>query len=396
MSENKILANQFLEGLEDGTPIEPITPTPVEPITPPAPTPTPNEPPAPTPPAEPTPTEPPPTPTPTDTLTDEIRLKAFNDAMGTNFQSLEEVNTIKSSLEQLPELQKVKTQYEELAKTPIAKFHNDRIKQLNTFAEATGIDDPGLFTQIKRFEAAESKDPIEALVLAEIIKNPDLAEKKDLLRKSIEKEYKTKYDPDLFGDELEVAKSDAELEQFRLERNAMKATQEINQILEKVNTGSGPTVDHIQSQKEVLKAQWESIVVDKAQQLFGKVDIEVQDGKDESGKDKIEVIDQLTLTPEEAQEASQRVIKNVLSSGLELNEANLVTAVKQEYANILAKNLNKVNAMIAAKKESALRMEFEKKYNNPSQVRIETPVVTGNEPIDASDAIDKAFANRGY
>ena len=40
------------------------------------------------------------------------------------------------------------------------------------------------------------------------------------------------------GEELIVAKENAEMEAFRLERNATKATQEINQVLEKIKTGN--------------------------------------------------------------------------------------------------------------------------------------------------------------
>lgn len=305
---------------------------------------------------------------------DDARLQTINETFGMNFTSLDELESFKGVLSELPSLQEAKNQFEELKGQSIAKFHSKTLEEMNTFAAQTGIEDASFIKQVKQFDAAETKDPIEALVLAEILKDPSLLDKKDILVKSMKREYKTQISDDLYGEELEEAQEKAEMEQFRLERKAAQATKEIEDIMGKVKT-AGPvlTVNESIKQRQELKAQWEGVVDQNVDKIFGKIPVQVPKGKDKNGQVIMETVDYIELTPEEAQAQAKLVVNKVVSSGLELTQENLVEAVSEQYNLVLAKNLSTVLSKIAAKTEGSVRLQVEKETTNPSQLRVETP-----------------------
>jgi hypothetical protein len=255
----------------------------------------------------------------------------------------------------------------------------------------TGIDDISFIKEIKRFDAAETKDPIEALVLAEILKDPSLIEKKDLLKKSIQREYKLSVDPDLEGEELEIAQENADMERFRLDRKAAEASKEINSIMDKVkNAGPILTVNETLKQRQALKAQWENVVEPNVDKLFTKIPITVPKGKDSNGKEIFETLDTLELSQEEAKVQAKLVLEAVVSSGLELTQENLIKAVSERYAAIQANNMGAILSKVHAKAESAARLEWEKKASNPSQIKVETPITSKTEKTP-SQLIEEKF-----
>jgi hypothetical protein len=291
-----------------------------------------------------------------------------------NFTSLDELESFKGVLSELPSLQEAKTQFEELKGQSIAKFHSKNLEEMNTFAAQTGIEDASFIKQVKQFDSAEVKDPIEALVLAEILKDPSLIDKKDILVKSMKREYKTQVADDLYGEELEEAQEKAEMEQFRLDRKAAQATKEIEDIMGKVKT-AGPvlTVNESIQQRQQLKAQWEEVVDQNVDKIFGKIPVQVPKGKDKNGQDIMETVDYIELTPEEAKAQAKLVVNRVVGSGLELTQENLVEAVSEQYNLVLAKNLSTVLSKLSARTEGNVRLQVEKEITNPSQLRVETP-----------------------
>lgn len=354
-------------------PTEPVNPTePVEPIITETPTePTSNEP------ANPQPTG----------LTAELKLQAINEVLGTNYANLEDAVEAKNRMMGYDELKEYKEKYDELSSKPLASFHSKTIEELNNFAKVTGIDDPTIIRSVKAFSEKQEKDPIEALVLAEILKNPALAEKKDLLHKRISSKYKTEIDEELYGAELEKAKEEAEFAKFDLEQDASKAIKSISETLEKVNTESKDNpYSKTQEQKQTLKAQWDDVIVSNYDKIFGKVPIQVPKGKDEKGNTIYETIDTLELSPLEAKQYAEQAVKNLVNSGLELTEANLVDAVFQQHELAKAKHLSKVIEKITAKAEAEIRLNLEKEIHNPSSLK------GGNAP--PPNPTPKSFGDR--
>lgn len=379
----------FIEAMGgSANPPAPIDPAPADPVDPAKPTDPPANPidPAPADPVN--PTDPPPAPT-----GDAAKIQTINETFGTSFTSLEEVETFKGVLSDLPNLQEAKIQFDELKGQSIAKFHSKNLEELNTFADQTGIEDPGFIKQVKQFDAAEKKDPIEALVLAEILKDPSLIDKKDILVKSMKREYQTQVPEDLYGEELAEAQEKAEMEQFRLDRKAAQATKEIEEVMGKVKT-AGPvlTVSESIKQRQELKAQWEGVVDKNVDQIFGKIPVQVPKGKDKNGQEIMETVDFIELTPEEAKAQAKLVVNKVVSSGLALTQENLIEAVSEQYQLVLAKNLSTVLSKLAARTEGSVRLQVEKEVTNPSQLKVETPAAPRVEKT-ASDVILEKWDN---
>jgi hypothetical protein len=177
------------------------------------------------------------------------------------------------------------------------------------------------------------------------------------------------------------------MEQFRLERKAVQATKEIEDIMGKVKT-AGPvlTVNESIQQRQQLKAQWEEVVDQNVDKIFGKIPVQVPKGKDKNGQDIMETVDYIELTPEEAKAQAKLVVNKVVSSGLELTQENLVEAVSEQYNLVLAKNLSTVLSKIAARTEGSVRLQVEKEITNPSQLKVETPAAPRVDK-NASDVI---------
>lgn len=381
-----ITKEEFLAGLGGGT----ANPTPPA-NDPPANDPPTGDPPANDPPTGDPPANNPPANDPPVGLNDEAKIQAINEAFGFNFTTIDQVEQFKSTLSELPTLQEVKQKYEEIKDQSVAKFANKTLEELNTFVSITGVDDPAVLKQLKQYDASETKDPIEALVLAEILKDPSLASKRDILYKSFKREYKTTYDQDLYGEELEEAQEKAEMEQLRLDRKANEAKKQIEETMGKVKS-SGPlmTVNETIKQREALKAQWENVVEPNVTQLFGKIPVEVPVGKDKNGKDIMETVDYIELSPEEAKAYANAAIKNVVSSGLELTQENLISVISEQYDIIKAKNLTTIVSKAMSKAQAAAKLQAEKEATNPSSLRVQTPPAP-NQDKTASEKIQEKW-----
>jgi len=318
------------------------------------------------------------------------RLQLINETFGTNFASMDDVESFKGVLSELPVLQDAKQKYDEIKGQSVAKFHSKNIEEINNFALQTGIEDPAFVKQVKQFSLADKKDPVEALAIAEILKDPSLADKKDLLMKSIRREYKTSYNEDLYGDELEEAQERAQMEQFRLDRKAAEATKLISETMDKVQK-AGPvlTVNDTIQQKQELKAQWANIVESNTDQIFGKVPVQVPKGKDKNGQDIFETIDYIELSPAEAKEQAQLVVNRLVNSGLEINQENLINAVSEQYDMIKAKNLYQIVGKVMQRAESATKLKLEKEISNPSALKVETPAAAKQQKTASDQILEK-------
>lgn len=350
--------------------IVPPTETPIEPIAP---------------------TNEPTTPETPITLTEIQKIQAINEILGTNYSNLQEAIDAKSRLNEYTSLKEVKDKYDELSKTPIAKFANKNIEELNAFAEATNIDDPQVYKAIKSFSSKETKDPIEAMVLAEVIKDPSLIGKESLLRKQIQRQFNTFIDPDLEGEELEQAKEEAELTQFNLDRKGKQAEQEISSILEKVSTNSKKeTITDIQAQKHELKAQWESVIVKDVDKIFKTIPVTVPKGKDANGNEVFEQIESIELSQADSLRYANEAVKELVDSGKELSNENLIAVVAKKHREILAENYHVVTAKIHAKAEAEAKLSAAKELHNPSgSGKIETP--NQQNPKDFSEQLLEKF-----
>lgn len=330
--------------------------------------------------AEPTPLE----------ITDEVRLKAINEAWGTEYKSIDEFKSLKSTIDEANTLREYKTKYEEAVQKP--KYASPYVQELNNFVAATGIEDINVAREIKLFENSAEKNPIDALVLAEIIKDPSVIGSKDKLYKLFSSQYNTKVDESAFEDDpegLSRAKEAAELEQFKLERAANSAKASINEISEKVKNYKEPEVPQSQNQEkyEQTKAQWDAELTTKygGEEIFKTIPVLVPVGKDKDGKEQFETIDNIDLTPEQQKSCYQNAIGFALANNLELNEQNMNLAVSIEMRNIHAQNLGRIIAKDREAQAAKIKLQVEKEIHNPSTIQVETP----SNVLDPKEAAEK-------
>lgn len=378
MAREKEIWNNIMaeSGIEPPNPPQPNDPT-NEPPTPPA-----NDPPA---------NEPPVTPTATQVeITDEIRLKEINSLWGTEFKSIDEFKAKKTELDELPTY---KSKVEELSKNPPKKYASAVVEELNNFIAATGIDDIRVSKELKRFEATTEKDPIEAMVLAEIVKDPTLLDKKELLRKTISSQYNVAINPDLEGDELRAEQERVELVKFKMERDAKSAFAAIDEVGNKVKNYKDPdsaNAEQSNQKREQTKALWSETFDKVGKDIFKSVEISVPVGKDKDGKEQFKAIDTIELTPTQQAEAIARVVEIAAANNFELTNENLQSLVNAQKEVLAFQNYRASVAKYVDARLAEERLNWEKGIYNPSSTKIELPTEgqQGTEERDFFKAVD--------
>lgn len=344
------------------TPVEPtpIEPTPTEP--------TPIEPTEPTPtPVEPTPTEPTPTPiepTPTTVINE---LEIINRSLGTNYTSLEDA---KAEFSELPTLK-------ELKNTPQVKFANEGLAELNAFASATGIEDSSVLKDLKRFSNTDQKDPLEAMVIAQILKYPEFADKKDLLRETIADKYNLTIDED-----LDPAVESRRIEKVKMQMafDAQDAHATINSTLGKIeeykNAITPNNSQAIQEANAANKSAWEAVLADnKFQDLFNHIEVEVPLGKYDNETDLGNEVVKFGLTAEQKQSILTD-IKTMVSQGIPCDQKTINSVVEFHKNKISSENMPKIVSQGVTQALSKAKTAWEAKIHNPSTTKIETPIPT--------------------
>lgn len=378
-SEKAFFAQIVAESKGEPTPNEPPAGDPPKPLEPPA-----NEPITPVESAKPA------EPAAAIEITDEIRLKEINSIWGTEFSSIDEFKAKKAELDELPTL---KTRVEELTKTPPKRYASAKAEELDKFFSATGIEDDRIATDLKRFEADTAKTPIEAMVLAEIIKDPELFDKKEMLRKTILANYNTHIDPDLDGDELRAEQERVELVKFKMERDAKSAYETINGISEKVKSykdADTATSDQQKQRSEQSKAQWTETLNKVGKDIFKSLEISVPWGKDKDGKEVTKIIDTVELTPAQQSEAIADIVNLAAANNFELTNENLQQLVDAKKSILAFQNYGASVHKFVENRLAEERLNWEKGIHNPSSLKIDAPSGGAQESSPEQRLFDKA------
>lgn len=323
-------------------------------------------------------------------INDELKLKALNETLGTNYASLSEVADLKlnEALQELNDLRRVKGDYEKVKDLKPVQFHSDKIKDLNAFASATGIDEPVVLKMFKNFQNTATPDPIDAMVLAQVAENPELAEDMVHLRRRLEKKYRIPAEDDENYDA-----DAAEDIKFDLKREGISAIKKINEIIDKVKNASPEVQNEAAKQKqEQERSTWKSTFDNASKDLFAKVPIYIQNGTDS------ELAAELELAPADVAKYTNNALQYVIDNGLEPNQQNFKDAVINEVRNIYADNLATIVKSAREKAVSEARLEWEKQAHNPSGApKIETPTETNvvkTPQQQAEEAAELAWKGR--
>ncbi len=367
--------------IENGLIVPPPTPTepiPAEPpVTEPAPTPAATEP-IPTPPVEAAPSEPAPAePAPIPTSAPINELEIINKTLGTNYTSLDDA---KNDFTELPTLKELKNQ-------PKIKFANDSFAELNNFALATGIEDAGIFKDLKRFTNTEQKDPIEAMVLADMITNPSSVDDKETSRQYFKSKYNTTINEE--ADPIEEANR-IKMVEYQMKRDAIAANKTISDTMGKITEYKAQVepdnTKAIQEAKIANQSAWETVLADnKFTDLLNNIVAEVPLGKQDDEIDLGTETVKYELTAAQKQSAVAN-IKNLIAQGLPCTTENMNAAIEFEQLKALKENLPSLLISNAKQFLAKQKEIMEAKYHNKSQPpKIETPVPAGKEKGEITD-----------
>lgn len=375
-----LIDNGMIDAPTPTEPTPPAEPTPIEPTpTEPAPIePTPTEPT----PSEPTPTEPIPTPIEPTPINE---LEVINRTLGTNYTSLEDA---KNEFSELPTLK-------ELKNTPQVKFANEGLAELNAFASATGIDDSTIFKDLKRFSNTENKDPLEAMTLAQILKYPEFADKKDLLRETIADKYNLTIDE--YADDPAVEQRRIEKVKMQMSFDAQDANQTISSTLGKIaeykNAIAPDNSQAIQEAKIANKSAWEAVLADnKFQDLFNSIEVEVPLGKYDNETDLGNEVVKFGLSAEQKQ-SIMKDIRTMAEQGIPCDQKTINSVVEFHKNKISSENMPKIISQGVIQALSKAKTAWEAKIHNPSANKIETPTPSKTENGEIPDVSEWAKAN---
>jgi len=376
-----LIDNGMIDAPTPTEPTPPAEPTPIEPTpTEPAPIePTPTEPT----PSEPTPTEPIPTPIEPTPINE---LEVINRTLGTNYTSLEDA---KNEFSELPTLK-------ELKNTPQVKFANEGLAELNAFASATGIDDSTIFKDLKRFSNTENKDPLEAMTLAQILKYPEFADKKDLLRETIADKYNLTIDE--YADDPAVEQRRIEKVKMQMSFDAQDANQTISSTLGKIaeykNAIAPDNSQAIQEAKIANKSAWEAVLADnKFQDLFNSIEVEVPLGKYDNETDLGNEVVKFGLSAEQKQ-SIMKDIRTMAEQGIPCDQKTINSVVEFHKNKISSENMPKIISQGVIQALSKAKTAWEAKIHNPSANKIETPTPAKTESGEIEDVSAWALANK--
>jgi hypothetical protein len=306
-------------------------------------------------------------------ITNEQRLTFINETLGTNYKSLEEVNSLKEDLTALPTLK-------EQASVPKAKFHNEAIAELNSFMAATGIEEASILKDIKRYTNTEQKDPIEAMVLSQIIANPSLVDRKDTLRDILSEKYNLTIDED-----EDPASEARRIDRVKLmmEMDAQSANQTIQATMGKIaeykSVEEPDNTQSIQEAKATNLSAWKEVLADnKFHEQFNSIEVEVPLGKYDDETDLGTETVKFELTAEQKKAAINNV-KALSEQGVPCTEQNVRAAIEFELLKAKSENMQAVLQKGIKQFLSKQKETLEAKYHNTSARKIETPISTPKE-----------------
>jgi hypothetical protein len=308
----------------------------------------------------------------------------LNEIFGDRFASVDELRgaDIPKQLEELETLRQENQTLKGQVENPTIGFANDNVALFNEFVKETGINDFRVFGQIANADL-EKIDHMEALVLAEVMRNPRLSGREDLLRKSLQEKYQV--DPQLVEDGT-ITSDKLEMNKITLETEASGAVKSLKEIKEKVKLPEKRETTTPPGGKK-LSPEQEAVLTDGWKDIGGKISAEWK---------------AIPLTPEGAKnpilnyalaDADKKTIVDdavafVVENQMELNEANVKKAFGMMRDNFILSNMPKIIHSVAEKVRGMTKEQLDAIYDNPSALNSDQPPA-GED--GAEDPAAKAF-----
>ena len=288
--------------------------------------------------------------------------------------ALKEAEQLRQQHEQL--LAENKDLSSKLSVKPKSNFADDDVALYNEFVRETKIKSYDIFNRLNGTDLA-TMDPKEAIVLARLLEEPELAKMEPQLRRRVETTYNV--DPErVDDDELEINK-------FRLAEDGIKARRTLQEFKSKLklpepDAGSDPTPQWTPEQERELTTQWSAANKAMGEKL-SKIPIYLPGPKD--SKEAPAPFINFAI-PEEMQRAIMKeATEMAINDRMGIDENSLTRIAKYMYSELILRNLDGIAHSIFEKARSLSDKEVRERYHNP------TPLSGGDVPPAQRGDIDE-------
>lgn len=318
-----------------------------------------------------------------------IKSGMLNEMFGDHFKTVEDVKKadIPKSLQELATLrQRTKDLEIQLQAKPKTQFVNEDIAKLNEFIRETGIKDVAVFNRLNATDVA-NMDNIDALVFQHIVENPSLAGKEPQVRKYYEKEYnvdsKKVESGDLTQEEFEVnligiasagAKAKAKLQELKGKIKMPEIPPD-----EKSEGGKSRWTPEIETKQ---KALWQDGYT-KMYDLFATIEIPV--------KGATAPLINFGIPEESRSKVLKGVTDYMLNNQLEVNEANVKSAINMVRTDLIMGNLDQIIHAVSEHVRGLKEEEYLKLYHNPSPKKNADTAGGGGAEVSDEAKLKRAY-----
>jgi hypothetical protein len=306
----------------------------------------------------------------------------LSETFGGKYKTVDELKAanIPGQLEELGKLRDANKTLQEQIDKPALGFANEGIGKFNQFVKDTGINDYGAFNKLDKSDL-ENMDPMDALVLKQIIDNPSFAGQEVKIKKMLVKKYNV--NPKDVEDE-KLTEEDMELNKLSLNADAAKAQKELSELKGKIKmpekieipaTTNKPTDEELKQSRTA----WDTVV---GNMLGAFTEFSLNPNGTE------EPLMKFSVTPESKQELTEFVVNYCVRNQLEPKKENIPEISDVIIGKYLRGNFNSILKVYGEKIEGDIKKKVEEEYENPSELG-----GGGKPPVNVldEDGVEKAF-----
>lgn len=249
---------------------------------------------------------------------------------------------------------------------------NENVALLNSFVKQTGIDNFALFDKIRAFDPATA-DPVDVLVMQELINDPSFIGKEATIRAAINRDYPIDAD--------NQKAEDNEINQFRLSKAAKAAATQITELKGKLRVEKPEDKSaQIAEARTKLKTDW-TAALPKVFEKMEAIPLFSQGDKDEKPKQVFEY----KLTPETKQALVQETLDVLVANDMPVTEESFAKAYNFAQNKMIMTQLPRMLSAYTTFMESEINKQKDKQFHNPSGLKENNDQAGGERTEGAYD-----------
>jgi len=283
-------------------------------------------------------------------------LPSTKDVFGAEFEydDWEKVKVeVPQAFKQAKEYQEKLNEIEQLKALNSNPFANEEVAKWNSFIKKTGITDISTFNTVKSLDLASS-DPIEIMVLDEVIANPKLLGSEEAIREDLRRRHGL--------DPSEVSQDIIKLNTERLSK-VVEPIREKLKGLQNFEQYSPVTPEAVEAARNQRFEEYKPKIVNAVSGLQSIPLIATAgDGKETPLLD-------FAVSADDVASASERMAKLFASQGLEVNEKTLPNIQAAIRNDVILSNVNKMVHAAWVKGRQDVAREYDIQLDNPSALK---------------------------